>query len=181
MYRLISVCLVTAMISAGFTATSAEAQYRPKDAKNMCKDQVRSQYGAHDTSNVSVETRGRDRYLVSGYAKRSGRSAYFRCKVRNGYIRDMEIGRWEGGGDGGKTAVAVGAAVILGAAIAAAASDKHSHDHDRYDEYDHHHGDRYDRDDARYSPAPGITCHRWQRACYKDGAGFSPKWTNREF
>lgn len=179
MRRFLAVGLAASlMVSSLLTAMPAQAQYGPRDAKQMCKQAVRDR-GASDTTGVNVDSLGGSKYNVSGYAQRRNASAWFTCRVNNGDVRRVDIDRWQSGGGsgGGSTAVAiVGTAIVLGAIAAAASSDKRSSDYDRYDEY--RYGDRPDYD--QYSPAPGIICYRWQQTCYKNG-GYAPGWTSREF
>ncbi len=168
------------MVSSLTAALPAQAQYSPRDAKQMCKSAV-LQRGANDTTGVNVDSLGRSKYNVTGYAQRRGSSAYFTCRVNDGNIRYVDMDRWQsGGGSGGngaKTAAAVvGTALVLGAIAAAASSDKRSSDYDRYDEYRHGQRPEYDQ----YSPQPGVLCYRWQQTCYKNGS-YAPGWTSREF
>ena len=179
MHGLTASCLAAALALTSLTAMPAQAQYSPRDAKQLCKQAVRDR-GASDTSGVHVDAIGRSKYNVTGYAQRHNARAYFTCRVNDGSVRRVDIDRWQGGGgsdNGAKTAAAVvGTALVLGAIAAAASSDKRSSDHDRYDEYRYR--DRPDYD--QYSPAPGIVCYRWQHTCYKHG-NYAPGWTSREF
>lgn len=182
MRRMIAASLMVSLAYAGLAATPAEAQYSPRDAKQMCKDAVRGR-GAYDTTGVDVDSLGGRKYNVTGTALGRGNSrAYFTCRVNNGDVRRVDMGNWAGGGggnnNGAKTAAAiVGTAIVIGAIAAAASSDKRSSDYDRYDEYRYGGRPEYDQ----YSPTPGVVCYRWQRTCYKDGKGYAPNWTAREF
>ncbi len=177
--------LVASLVWAGIGSAPAQAQYSPRDAKQMCKDAVRGR-GAYDTTGVSVDQVGGSKYNVSGTALGRGNSrAYFTCRVNNGGVRYVNIDNWRGGGgggnDGAKAAAVVGTALVLGAIVASASSDKHSSDYDHYDEYRYRDRPSYDNRGGQYSPAPGVVCYRWQQTCYKDGKGYAPNWTAREF
>lgn len=180
MRRLMVASLIAALAVPGVAVTPAQAQFKPGDAKQMCKSAVR-QRGADDTTGVDVDAMGGSKYNVTGYAQRRNSRAWFTCRVNNGNIRYVNIGQWQAGGgsggDGAKTAAAViGTALVIGAIAAAASSDKRSSDYDRYDEY--RYGQRPDYD--QYNPAPGVVCYKWQHTCYRDGS-YAAGWTSREF
>ncbi len=180
MRGLFAAALSAALVVSSLAALPAQAQFNPRDAKQMCKDAVRAR-GATDTTGVNVDSLGRGKYNVTGYAQRRNASAWFTCRVNNGNVRHVNIDRWQSGGgsggSGGKTAAAViGTALVLGAIAAAASSDKRSSEYDRYDEYRYGERPEYDQ----YSPAPGIVCYRWQQTCYNNGS-YAPGWTSREF
>ncbi len=173
--------LMASLVMAGMGSAPAHAQYGPRDAKQMCKQAVRDR-GAYDTSGVNVDSLGGSKYNVTGYAQRRGGSSWFTCRVNNGDVRRVDIDNWGGGSSGNNSgastaAAVVGTAIVIGAIAAAASSDKRHSDYDRYDEYRHGTRPNYDQ----YSPAPGVVCYRWQRTCYKDGKGYAPNWTAREF
>jgi hypothetical protein len=175
--------LMASLTCTGLMAAPAQAQYSPRDARQMCKDAVRDR-GAYDTSGVSVDQIGGSKYNVTGTAfGRGNRSTYFTCRVNNGSVRNLDMGNLSGGGNnsGAKAAAVVGTALVLGAIVAAASSDKRSSDYDRYDEYRNGRRPSYDDRGGQYSPAPGVICYRWQQTCYKDGKGYAPNWTAREF
>ena len=182
MRRVIAASLTVSLIFAGMASTPALAQYSPRDARQMCKQAVRDR-GAWDTSGVNVDSLGGSKYNVTGYARGRGGDAWFTCRVNNGDVRRVNIDNWGGGSSGGNNsgattaAAIVGTAIVIGAIAAAASSDKRHSDYDRYDEY--RYGARPDYD--QYSPTPGVVCYRWQRTCYKDGKGYAPNWTAREF
>ncbi|MEN3976407.1 hypothetical protein [Emcibacter sp. SYSU 3D8] len=185
MRKLIAAGLALTLASAGLASTPAQAQYGPRDAKQICKDAVRDR-GARDTTGVNVDALGGSRYNVTGYAKSRGGKSYFSCRVNNGSIRHVDMGNWQGGnsgsGNNASTAVAViGGALVLGAIVAAATSDKRHGDYDRYDEYRYRDRPSYNDRGGQYSPKRGVTCYRWQRTCYKNGRGYAPNWTAREF
>ena len=185
MRKLIVAGLMASLMSSGLLAAPAQAQYGPRDARQMCKDAVRAK-GAYDTSGVNVDQLGGSKYNVTGYAQgRGNRSAYFTCRVNNGGVRYVNMDNWQGGGggsnSGAKAAAVVGTALVLGAIVAAASSDKRSSDYDRYDEYRDGRRPSYDDRGGQYSPTPGVICYRWQQTCYKDGKGYAPNWTAREF
>jgi len=58
------------------------------------------------------------------------------------------------------------AAGVVGAAIGASLADHPHHTH---------------RHDAHFSPAPGIECYDYQRACYHADGGFANNWTWRVY
>ncbi len=179
MRRVIAASLTVSLIVAGLASTPALAQYSPRDARQMCKQAVRDR-GAYDTTGINVDDLGGSKYNVTGYAQGRGGSTWFTCRVNRGDVRYVNMDNRQGGGgnDGAKTAAAiVGTAIVLGAIAAAASSDKRSSDYDRYDEYRYGARPSYDQ----YSPTPGVICYRWQRTCYKDGKGYAPNWTAREF
>ncbi|MEN3951364.1 hypothetical protein [Iodidimonas sp. SYSU 1G8] len=183
MNKLMAAAVAASLAMAGVT-TPAQAQYSPRDAREMCKNAVRDR-GAYDTSGINVDQIGRDKYNVTGYAQGRGGRAYFTCRVNDGRVRNVDMGNWQGGSSGNnsgaKAAAVVGAAVVLGAIAAAASSDKRHSEYDRYDEYRYRDRPSYDDRGGQYSPTPGVICYRWQRTCYKDGKGYAPNWTAREF
>jgi hypothetical protein len=179
MQRFTATFVAAVMALTSLTALPAQAQYSPRDAKQMCKQAVRDR-GAWDTSGVDADALGGGKYNVTGYARWSGgRSSYFTCRVNRGEVRavNMDNQQGSGSGNGARTAAAViGTALVIGAIAAAASSDKRSSDYDRYDENRYGQRPEYDQ----YSPAPGIVCYRWQRTCYRNGE-YAPGWTSREF
>ena len=102
------------------------------------------------------------------------------CAVDSGFDSGYD-GRADRSSAKGDEVAAAVVGAVLGAAVVAAASDHHKHKHHR-----DHEGYRPDRDFRRqwgrsYNPRSGITCFPGQRACYKNGRGYSAKWSRREF
>ena len=176
----------SALVLAGLPATAQDSK---RDARKMCKQSLRIDYGAEGFRDVTVVER-RGAYRVEGMAERSGREDnYFVCKVADWQIQDIRIDRWHRIRDGysgygadhsetmssGEAAgVIVGA--LVGAAILSAASKRHKRDRHNGRDYDYRSGWN-----ESYSPHKRITCYRSQRACYHSRKGFSAKWTLREF
>jgi hypothetical protein len=57
--------LMASLVMAGVGSAPAQAQYGPRDAKQMCKQAVRDR-GAYDTSGVNVDSLGGSKYNVTG-------------------------------------------------------------------------------------------------------------------
>ncbi|NJC07334.1 hypothetical protein GGQ62_000332 [Polymorphobacter fuscus] len=162
----------------------ARAQsWSPRDAEGVCKDQLRRDYGISNTRGVTSSERGNGRFQVTGHADRANQgnnqTARFDCWVERGSVRNVNLGDWEkqSGNGSGDAVAAVGAAIVLGAIIAAATSKKKSHEHDRYP--DGYQDNNYGSDS--FSPAGGITCYRQQRACFDGYNNYNAGWTSREF
>jgi hypothetical protein len=174
------IAAAVALVAAGTPMAPVHAQYwSPRAAENQCKDQLRNRYGVSNTHGVTSSDRGNGRYQVSGNADRGNQTTYFNCRVDNGYVSNVNIGRWNDKphNSGGDAVAAVGVAVALGALIAAASSKKKSHEYDQYP--DGYQGNNYGSDS--YSPARNITCYRQQRACFDNYNNYNAGWTSREF
>jgi hypothetical protein len=173
------IAAAAALVATGFPAVPVQAQgWSSRAAENQCRDQLRQRYGVSNTHNVTTSDRGNNRYQVNGNADRNRETASFNCRVENGYVRNLSVGRWSQKSNGGGDAVAaVGVAIALGAIIAAASSKKKSHEYDQYP--DGYQGNNYGSDS--YSPAGGITCYRQQRACFDNYNNYNAGWTSREF
>lgn len=194
MARVLTIALAVSLaVPGGFAAAPALAQSSARSAETMCKAAAQREYGTSSLHGLTTSDRGRDRYTVTGNAQRSNERAYFTCKVENGYVRDFNRGNWSrssaGNNDAGTAVAAVGAAVLLGAVIAAATSKKKSHEYDRYDDnynnaYPYQNNAPYDDNryrGERYSPVKGITCYRQQRTCFEYDQNYSANWTSHEF
>lgn len=146
-----------------------------REAKHVCKQAARAQYGASGFDNVTAGNLGYGQFEVHGTMfRRSGQSTVFRCRTNRGELSQLVV-EGDSSGDAG---AALGAAlgIAVGAAIIGAISSDHSHDDYRAPAT----GQDYGR--ARgYSPVANITCYRRQRACYHVSGRFAPRWTEREF
>lgn len=173
------IAAAAALVAAGIPMAPVQAQgWSSRAAESQCRDQLRQRYGVSNTHNVTSSDRGNGRYQVNGNADRNRETASFNCRVENGTVRNLNVGRWTQKSDGGGDAVAaIGVAIALGAIIAAASSKKKSHEYDQYP--DGYQGNNYGNDS--YSPAGGITCYRQQRACFDNYNNYNAGWTSREF
>ncbi len=178
--RMIIAATSVSLLAASLGAAPAAAQYNPRGAEQICRDQVRNRYGTNGIDGVTSSDRGGGRFVVNGNANRGNDTAYFTCRVQNGYVSNINMGDWtrRKGNDSGGAIAAVGAAVLLGAIIAAASSKKKSHEYDTYDNPGYNDGN-YGRNS--YSPANGVTCYRDQRACFDDRQNYIANWTAHEF
>ncbi len=167
-----------AILMLPMTTAPAAAQNSPRAAENMCKDNIRRNYGVSNFQGVTSSDRGGNRYIVNGNAERGNETAYFTCRAQYGST-SISMGNWnrKSGGSGGAVA-AVGVAIALGAIIAAASSKHKSHEYDNYDNGGNN--NNYGGDNS-YSPARNVTCYRDQRACFDDRNNYLASWTSREF
>jgi hypothetical protein len=176
--RFFTIMLCALVLAVAITPAEAGGK---KDAKHMCKSELRASYRADGFHDVTVVKKKRGVYKVEGFAERRGRrDSSFVCKVRDGRIAKVKMDEWHKRGGGGGSSQAAGAIIgaVIGAVIVAAISNDHNHDHHQGIETSPDFQDDWGK---RYSPHDGITCFRGQRACYKDGKGYNAKWTRREF
>jgi hypothetical protein len=173
------IAAAAALVAAGIPMAPLQAQgWSSRAAESQCRDQLRQRYDVSNTHNVTTSDRGNGRYQVNGDANRNRETASFSCRVENGTVRNLNVGRWtQKSNDGGDAVAAVGVAIALGAIIAAASSKKKSHEYDQYP--DGYQGNNYGNDS--YSPARNITCYRQQRACFDNYNNYNAGWTSREF
>lgn len=97
-----SLVLMMMALVLAVSSTTAMASSERDDAKHMCKREMRSEHRADDFHGISVEKLDSGKYMVSGYAERDGRgSASFKCKVKNGHIKNLSFDGWSRGGHHG--------------------------------------------------------------------------------
>ena len=182
---------ISAMVFAGlmvWITTSPAQAYYPNTQSPVwaCKQAIQERTGSSRLTHVSTQQRGREKFRVYGKVRIHGEpNPSFTCKVKRGYVTSLDIDGpqnpnyppYQHHSHSGDEVGAAIAGAILGGVIAAAASS-------------HHHDDNYRPHTdwgpgpvarGRFSPAPGITCYRSQRACYRNGGGYSARWTHREF
>ena len=188
MKRISALFLAGVMVLGG--GSQALAYYpNTQSAIWACKQAIQERTGSSRLRDVTTQQRGYEKYRVQGIVRIHGQpNPSFTCKVKDGYVTRLTLDGpqnpnyppYHHSGDGDAVGAAI-AGAILGGVIAAAASSHHHHD-----DYKPHYGHvplgpgpvvR----GGRFSPTPGITCYRKQRACYRDGRGYSARWTHREF
>ena len=188
MFRIFSVLLSGLMVWA--TAGPAVAYYPNTQSPIWaCKQAIQERTGSSRLSNVTTQQRGPEKFRVYGIVRIHGEpNPSFTCKVKRGYVTNLSIDGpqqpnyppYQNHSDGDKVG-AVLAGALLGGIVAAAASSHHHHDDYRpHSGYKPNFGPGPVATGAFY-PAPGITCYRSQRACYRNGGGYSARWTHREF
>ena len=163
----------------------ALARFDDRDARRLCKRNILNQSAFYrDLYDVTVRKKKPKRYKVRGTIRvHPGKDVTFVCQVEHRRIIKVKIAdpphSSSSASDADLAASAI--AAIIGSAIVGAISDDHKYYHHK-SEPGYGAGSDFRKSWGRsFSPHPGITCFPGQRACYKDGRGYSAQWTRKVY
>lgn len=170
--------LVAAALTA-VLAPAAEARFDDRDARQLCAQQLRDAYGAHDFRGIVSRRKAEGVFKVAGRADiRGRRDAGFICETSGNRITRLVVqGRPDNSADD-EQALAVIAGALVGAAIIGAITDDHR-------TTNHPAAPRPSPAATQpnvYSPRDGIRCYRDQRKCFRArDMSFAAGMTRHEF